>query len=245
MGEAKRRSHDDVSVKTRPASARLAWLAAGLAVFALVIGLAWLTGVFSGTEDVEKTVQSLRKASSELPGFPAEHDVLGVSIGDPDAPVVIREFGDYQCAACARFATLSERIRDSWVKTGKVRLVFFDLPIASLHPNAMLAAQAARCAGDQRAFWPMHDLLFEAQPRWSPLANPKGHFMDYAASLKLDEKRFEQCLTSERHRQKIGSNLNLARTLGVVSTPTVLVDNMALPNALSWETLQALVEGRL
>src|SRR5580704_11010299 len=84
----------------------------------------------------------------------------GYSLGSNDAPLTIVEFTDYQCPYCRQFesATLPD-IRKKYIDTGKVRFVVRDFPLVTMHPDAMQAAEAAHCAGDQGQFLPMHDAL--------------------------------------------------------------------------------------
>ncbi len=87
----------------------------------------------------------------------------GFSRGPKDAPVTIVEFSDFQCPFCKSANTTVKQVLDKY--PGKVRLVFRDYPIASLHPQAPKAHEAARCAGDQSKFWEYHDVLFERSPK--------------------------------------------------------------------------------
>jgi len=150
----------------------------------------------------------------------------GVTKGDENAPVTIIEFGDYQCPGCMMFAQqVKPQVELLLVESGKAQFVFYDFPITSAHPNAFLAARAARCADDQGRFWEYHDNLFRTQPRWSALANPVGLFEEYARSLELDDGSFSACLNSDRHAELVTANMQLGEVLGVPSTPTVLIEH--------------------
>ena len=162
---------------------------------------------------------------------------------DDDAPVVVREFADYQCPACARFSEASQRLKEEYVDTGKVRFVYFDLPLQQ-HQNAMPAAQAARCAGDQGAYWEMHDELYDMQTEWSGSGDPVATFSRYASDLGLEERRFRRCMNTELHREAVEQSLRVAMQLRVTSTPTVLVDNVRLTRP-GWGQLSAVVEREL
>ncbi|OZB17646.1 MAG: disulfide bond formation protein DsbA, partial [Marinobacter sp. 34-60-7] len=129
------------------------------------------------------------------------------------------------------------------VDTGKVRFVYFDLPLQQ-HQNAMPAAQAARCAGDQDSYWPMHDQLYDAQGEWSNNSDPVGTFTRYAGELGLDERRFRRCLTTDLHREAVEQSLQVARQMRVTGTPTVWVDNIRLTSP-GWGQLSAVVEREL
>ena len=79
--------------------------------------------------------------------------------------------------------------------------MFYDFPLTDMHPNAFIAARAARCAADQGMFWEYHDNLFLNQTRWSPLSSPTSTFVEYAETLGLDGGVFEACLTQDGTRQ--------------------------------------------
>ncbi len=80
--------------------------------------------------------------------------------GDPDAPVTIYEFSDYQCPFCQRFyQETKSQLDETYVDTGKVRFVYKDFPIDQIHAQADKAAEAAECAGEQEQYWAMHDRL--------------------------------------------------------------------------------------
>jgi len=150
----------------------------------------------------------------------------GVSKGDENATVTIIEFGDYQCPSCMMFAQqVKPTVELTLVETGKAKFVFYDFPITNAHPNAFLAARAARCADDQGRFWDYHDNLFRNQPRWSALVNPAGLFEEYARTLEMDDGAFAQCLNSDRHAELVTANMQLGEMLGVGGTPTVLIEH--------------------
>lgn len=148
----------------------------------------------------------------------------GMVLGDPDAPVTIYEFGDYQCPGCAGFASqVKPLVEAGYVNGGQAKFVFYDFPLTAIHPNAFLAARASRCAADQGGYWDYHKKLFEEQVRWSPSASPGGAFADYAADLGLDKGEFESCLNSDMHADVVTAQMKLGEALGVGGTPTVMV----------------------
>ena len=152
----------------------------------------------------------------------------GVTLGDPDAPIRIVEFGDYQCPGCGAFAQqVKPRINLAYIESGQASFVFYDFPLVQIHPNAFLAARAARCAGDQGRFWEYHDRLFAEQFRWSPSASPVGLFVGYAEDVVPDAGAFEDCLKSDRHADVVTANMRLGEELGVPSTPTVMISEGA------------------
>ncbi len=237
MGEAKRRKETGTPAP-RKASKRPLYIGAGLLILAAV-----LLGLFFLTAQPEPTSDDLPVASANAEPFPAELDQYGVSVGPEDAPVVVREFADYQCPACGRFAEASQRLKQEYVDAGKVRFVFFDLPLRQ-HQNAVPAAMAARCAGDQDSYWAMHDKLFAAQSEWNTSDDPVATFSRYANDLGLDERRFRRCMTTDLHLEAVEQSRRIAMQLRVTSTPTVLVDNIRLTRP-GWGQLSAVVEREL
>ncbi len=151
----------------------------------------------------------------------------GVERGDPNAPITIMEFGDFQCPACQQFATLVKPQLDlAYVEGGVARFVFHDFPVVSAHQHAFLAARGARCALDQgeQYFWPYHDQLFSHQSTWMlSQGPPMNAFEDYASTIGLDVGDFASCLDSDRFADVVSANLRLGMELGVTGTPTVFV----------------------
>ena len=144
--------------------------------------------------------------------------------GDPDAPVTIMEFVDYQCPKCKEFGLfVKPQVDAAYIQTGQARLVVHDFPLLALHPHAFVAARAARCAGDQDRYFEYHDLIFETQKDWSPMGSAVGHFNDLADELELDTRAFRDCLQSDRHADVVTANMHLGVALGVGGTPTLLV----------------------
>ncbi len=144
--------------------------------------------------------------------------------GKPDAPVTVLEYGDFQCPACGAFATrLESDFTAGYIETGKVHFVYHDYPLPQ-HGNAVVAAEAARCAGDQGAFWPMHDTLFINQNQWATASQPLSQFGLYAELLKLDRAAFEQCVSSGKRHDTVLTFLQQAEQANLSQTPTFFVD---------------------
>ncbi len=172
----------------------------------------------------------------------------GITKGNESATVTIIEFGDYQCPACQAWATqVKPQVELSYIESGKAKFVFYDWPIVSGHPNAFLAARAARCAGDQGRYWEYHDNLFRNQSRWSPATSPASMFTDYAEQLGLDRGQFASCLNSAQHAEVVTANMELGNQLGVNGTPTIYVEQggSARRVGMDYQSLQAYIDGIL
>ncbi len=169
---------------------------------------------------------------------------VGVSRGSPDAPVLIEEYADYQCPYCGMVATLTiPQIMENYVDTGKVRFVFYDFP---LHPGASQSgAEAARCAGDQGAFWAMKTVLFSRMREWGAERDPKGRFRQYADALGIDGKALVDCVDAQTHREVVLRSQLRARQLGIDSTPTFLINGRRVAGAIGYDQMAELIEREL
>ena len=171
----------------------------------------------------------------------ARYDVSGdrgFSRGPKDAPVTIVEFSDFQCPFCKTANATVKQVLDKY--PGKVRLVFRDYPIASLHPQAPKAHEAARCAGDQAKFWEYHDVLFERSPKMSP-----QDLKQYALDLKLDAAAFDQCLDSGKHTAGVDKDFQEGAGLGLTGTPSFFINGKQIVGAQPLATFQRIVDGEL
>lgn len=216
---AERRREGRGSARSEGGSGRLMWVLGGAGAIAIAI-VAW--NLFSSVTDetARSTIEVEYDSPQELVAM-----AQGITSGNPDAPVTVMEFGDYQCPSCQAFFRQAKPILDvSYIQPGRVQFVYYDFPLEGAHPNAFVAARAARCAGDQGAYWPYHDTLYQNQMAWSTQADPVGDLVGYAADLGLDRATFSECLRSDQHAQVVSANLLLGLQLGVQSTPTVMVD---------------------
>ena len=140
-------------------------------------------------------------------------------MGASDAQVAVVEFSDFECPYCGRhFESTLPRIADEYVKTGKVLYIVRDFPIAQLHPHALKAAEAGRCAADQGKFWPMHDMLFSNQEHLEA-----ADLLSYAPLVGLDKNIFEQCFSSGVHSRDVRQAVTYGVSLGVNATPTFFI----------------------
>ncbi len=158
--------------------------------------------------------------------------------GPKEAPVTIIEFSDFQCPFCRTVVpTVKELIRQY---PTTLRWAFRDFPIASLHPKAPKAAEAARCAGEQGKFWEYHDLLFDSQTQATV-----EDFKQFADQLKLDPKNFEQCLDSGKQQAAVQSDVEEGARLGITGTPTFFINGRMLVGAQSLESFRRIIEAEL
>ncbi len=195
-------------------------------VIALVVGLAVAVAIAFSMNSGANGDMALAPVDLEINDMQQLAAIAqGVHAGNPEAPITILEFADFQCPGCGSFAgTVKPQVDVAFIETGTAEFVFYDFPLTSIHPHAFLAARAGRCADDQGMFWAYHDELFRNQTAWSLSASPPvGAFEDYAARVGLNQDTFRSCLRSDAHAETVSATMQLGQGLGVGSTPTVLV----------------------
>jgi protein-disulfide isomerase len=162
-------------------------------------------------------------------GPPEDRSVEHV-LGNPEAPVTVIEYGDFECPYCAAAAPVLRQLVEE--SDGRVRLVFRHFPLAGTHPHALTAALAAEAAGAQGAFWPMHDVLFARQDRLSDTA-----LRAYAEELGLDADRVVGEAAQE-FAGKVAADFEQGLEDEVAGTPTVIVDGELLSGRVELAALQ-------
>ena len=169
--------------------------------------------------------QLLEKQAAAGPQQPGEQIVKAkvsiegaYALGSKDAPLTIVEFTDFQCPYCQRFhvSTFAELKKD-YIDTGKLRFVSRDLPL-DFHPNAMQAAEAGRCAGEQGQFWAMRDRM-----NANPDKLDMGSLVSWAQDLKLNVIGFRACVQSQKYKNAIQSDIQMAQRIGANGTPSFVV----------------------
>jgi protein-disulfide isomerase len=137
--------------------------------------------------------------------------------GDPSAPIVLVEFGDYECPFCGRAHPIVEALRQ--MLGDRLCFAFRHFPLSNAHPHALVAAEAAESAGAQGRFWAMHNLLFENQDALEPV-----NLLQYATLCGVDRETFIDDLRTHRFREKVRSDLRSGALSGVNGTPTFFIN---------------------
>lgn len=189
-----------------------------------------LKGLRKQIDDLGETQKAIQKELQEIktllqsraapPNLPPQNVTVNVgdnpTKGDKKAKLTLIEFSDYQCPFCARhFRETLPQIERDYVKTGKLRYVFRDFPIESIHREAFKAHEAANCAGEQGKYWEMHDRLFQDQNQLGVEELPK-----HAKAIGLNGAAFQQCLDSGKQAADIRKDLTDGQNAGVRGTPT-------------------------
>ncbi|HVM77119.1 MAG TPA: thioredoxin domain-containing protein [Candidatus Paceibacterota bacterium] len=174
------------------------------------------TGNLAGTEETAAQINTLGPRDAIL--------------GDPNAPITLIEYGDYQCPFCSRyFTTLEPTIQQQYINTGKVKMVFRNF--AFLGSESTLSAEAAECAEDQNQLWAYHDALYKAKAADFAKGNGEddGFFtqaflLQTAQNLHLNVSTFTSCLTAHKNQSLVAQEYQDAAKAGVNSTPSTFIN---------------------
>lgn len=185
------------------------------------------------------------------PTAPSLNELLAISaddpraLGNPAAPVTIIELTDFECPFCQQFVRETRpQIIEQFVDTGVVRFVARDLPLSDLHPSAVVAAIAGRCAADQNKFWPMYEQLFRTHDtEWGGYPERDSKlFVTFAGQLGLDVDAFTACTGDPATEQAVKAEASAITRLGINVTPTFFVNGQQLRGAQPFKAFEALIE---
>jgi protein-disulfide isomerase len=158
--------------------------------------------------------------------------------GDPNAPITIVEFGDYQCPYCGRAESTVENLLKKY--KGKVKLAFRDFPLSAIHPFAEGAAEASRCAGAQDKFWPMHDAMYANQSKLT-----EDDLIKTASGLGMNEESFSSCLKAGTFKAAIQKDMEVGQKAGVNGTPAFFINGRFLNGSVPEEQFEEIINSEL
>lgn len=179
-----------------------------------------------------------QQANQEVKRYPVPIDNNPV-LGKADAPITLIEFSDYECPFCRRwhqevFPLIQQKYGD------KIRFVYRDFPLTNIHPNALPAAVAANCAGEQGRYWEFNARLFDGT---DPLS--RATYEKIAADYNLNTADFAQCLDENRYQAEVEADFAYASELGVRSTPTFFINGLAVVGAQPFEVFEQIIDMEL
>jgi protein-disulfide isomerase len=189
--------------------------------------------------------------AAQPPGPPSALAIHDQSFrGKSDASVAIIEYADFECPYCGQYEhDIYPQISKDYIQTGKAKYFFRDLPLP-MHPHAMIAARATRCAGEQGKYWEMHDSLFAKQN-----AIREADMPGRAKELGLDSAKFSECLSSNRYVDDINRSAVEAQNMGIEGTPTFFVGKLdstggvtnlkPIVGARPYEAFKSVIDGLL
>lgn len=168
-----------------------------------------------------------RAKRAALPTASNDSGAAGIHVRGPKtAAVTLEEFGDFECPPCAVMAGVIKTAEEKYGT--KLQVIFHHFPLA-MHAHAREAALAAEAAHAQKRFWEMHDLLYKEQAVWSKSPDVPLLINSYAGSLGLELDRFKKDMQAPETNSRIAADQQLGISRGVKSTPTIFINNVALP----------------
>ena len=221
------------------------FLPASIIIAGLMIGGA----VLYTRSDSKKVAANNQAANIQQAGsvvnVSADDDAV---LGDPNAPVTIIEFSDFQCPFCRKFYTETlPQIKKDYLLTGKAKLVYRDFPLVQIHPGATPAAEGAECAREQGKFWEMHDAIFDEQGK---LGSGTVQFTaldvkKWAANIGLNASKFNQCLDSGKYKQEVEKDLADGSAAGVNGTPATFINGRLVSGAQPFVAFKVIIDEEL
>ena len=213
--------------------------------------------IIRNAEDVVGPIQTQQSTQSSL--STNSPSLISISLdddpvkGNPDAPITIVEFSDFQCPFCAKFhSTTLPQLEANYIDSGKVKFVYRDFPIQDIHPNAVAAALASECADEQGMFWEYHDLVFENQKKWQGLSGNAmvDTFEQYALELGLNTSDFNTCFESGKYVDEVKKDLQDGVSYGVTGTPGFFIGNdelgyVKIIGAQPYSVFERLIEAQI
>jgi protein-disulfide isomerase len=198
-----------------------------------------------GQQAIQKDLQEIKKLIAARPaaGAPGAEQAMNAVIsvdgepfkGDKNAKLTLVEFSEFQCPFCGRHVRDTyPQLDKEYIQTGKVKYVFRDLPLESIHKNAFKAAEASHCAGEQNKYWEMHDRLFANQNSLEP-----AMLSSHAQAVGVEPKKFQACLDSGKFAAAIRKDIAEANKYGITGTPTTVI-GLTQPGSNSIKVLKVI-----
>lgn len=229
-GRARRRAHAEQATRQR----QMRWI-----IGAVVVALAVAAGLIlvNRPRDTGAPIVAAEPLPASIP-------LAGLTMGEPDAPLTVVEWGDYQCPGCGIFGReVFPRLINEYIEPGLMSFEF--RPFSFLGEESFRAAEAALCAGDQGAFWAFHDTLYLNQHGENLNAFSNERLKQIAASLELDTGAFSSCLDSGQKRADVDAFVASARENGIRSTPSIIVNGALLQQWQDWDQVTAFLDAEL
>lgn len=168
------------------------------------------------------------------------------TLGNPNAPIVLIEYSDYDCPFCKQFHATMHQIMDEYGVTGRVAWVYRQFPLVDLHPNATLISEAALCVGDiggNSAFWTFSDTVFESRFETEPTNVTK--LAQFAEAAGVDQVAYKTCMDSDRMMDRMKSDMADGLAAGAQGTPYTMIkvgnEEVAINGAESYETMKGII----
>jgi len=197
-------------------------IGAGIAIACIFCGVLLVNMINTESTQVLDEITINEITTTKKPTIASFYDNASPILGDPNAPLTMVEFGDYQCTFCKKFFhETEESILTNYVKTGKVKMLFKDFIV--VNDDSINAASAAHCANDQEMFWEYHSTLYNNWDGEGTGWASSEQLHQFAFTLGLDMDEFSECMSKSKWKELVDSSHADGRTLGVDATPTFFI----------------------
>jgi protein-disulfide isomerase len=215
-------------------------LGRGAAMTAAAIAMLGLAACGDGADGSSADAGS---GAASNPAMAYENPLGDITLGDPDAPVVLVEYASYTCGHCAAFHNENlEPLKENYIETGKVYYVFREYP---LDPVATAASMLTRCVSPEKHL-EFSDVLFKRQPQWAFVQDPRAALEGIARQGGISKAQFEACLTDQEVLDGLRDMQSYAaETLEVQATPTIFVNGEKINGNLPWPQLEEIITNQL
>jgi protein-disulfide isomerase len=218
-----------IAEKQKQQKMKTIWFSFALIIIVAAVTVWWFT-MPDAQEPAVQTTAEIRVGEDEW------------TLGNPDADIVLVEYADFQCGACAYYHPIIKELMEEY--DDRVLYVFRHFPLTSIHQYATLAARTAEAAGKQGRFWEMADLIFQNQQRWSR-GNAPFEFTGYARELGLDMNRFQNDLGAAETFQRVEQSFNTGTRLNITSVPSFYMNGEKIMNPRTLDEFRSLIDRRL
>ena len=206
------------------------WVGVAFAVILGIFGLAMIVNSPSNT------TQSSLKAPT-----PSEKDLY--TKGNPSSKVVLTEYGDFQCPACASYFPIVNALIEEY--KDKILFVYRDFPLINAHQNAHISSRAGFAANKQGKYWEMYNMLYENQKEWATSTDAENIFIGYGGKIGIDKNKFKTDLNSDEAKKFVDEALSSATALGINSTPSFFINGSKIDNPNSFDDFKKLIDNEL
>ena len=163
--------------------------------------------------------------------------------GNPSSKVVLIEYSDFQCPACANYTKMIDKILNEF--GGHIAFAYRHYPLQTIHKNAMYAAYAVEAAGMQNKFWEMHDTLFTYQKEWVSQVHPEEIFRKFAKGLSLDMEKFNLDYNARAIRKNVDLDIKSGKKNDITYTPTLFLNGKKIKNPKTYDEFRELIRNAI
>jgi protein-disulfide isomerase len=227
-----------------------AWLIAVATLVGAILVCLTILWVNAGSPSLFKFAQN---NSPKVSGSPQAIDSSKLVdddavLGSVNAPVTIVEFSDFQCLFCRKFwVETMPQLKKTYIDTGKVKFVYRDFPLSSIHPSAEASAEASECAADQNKYWEMHDIIFSEQAKkgTGTIQYTVNDLKKWAGQIGLDTTKFNSCLDSGKYKSEVEKDTQDAAAIGISGTPAFVIGSKIISGAYPFSEFQKAIDAEL